>query len=153
MSDLRHVADWSAVIAGASPGAGTGCLDRGATPGIPGAPTLDLARLTAERQADSDDRYGAPSGNPDSPRWELLSFGAFDLTRDVSARPYVVVWVSDDVNDGDGNPRHDSNGRVVVRAVGFGIRGARAGVEATIERDGGGEMTAGIRLLTWRSAR
>jgi hypothetical protein len=45
---------------------------------------------------------------------------------------YYVVYVSDDPGDSDGDPTADSNGKLVIRSVGFGPNGATATTEAIV---------------------
>jgi hypothetical protein len=59
--------------------------------------------------------------------------------------------MADDGDDGDGQPRQDSNGVVLVHAEAFGIRGARAGIEVLAGRvEGEGPQPSTVRLLAWR---
>jgi hypothetical protein len=153
MAELRIRPDWSVALAAASGGTAARCTDSAAPARTIDGTPLDLARLTAARQGDSDLRYGAPASNPDSPRWEPFSQGRLTAGgRDgPSTRPYVVVWVADDVDDGDHDPRQDANGVVLLRAQAFGYRGGRAGVEALVARDAG--PPAGVRVIGWREVR
>ena len=107
------------------------------------AQSLDLARLTAERQAESDARAGPDVFGADSPEWRLFAhapLGAL-LPGDGFDLPlYLVVWVADDEWDGDGDPAVDSNERILVRAHAFGAGGTRAIGEARVARTGGGDL-------------
>ena len=107
------------------------------------AQSLDLARLTAERQAESDARAGPDVFGADSPEWRLFAhapLGAL-LPGDGFDLPlYLVVWVADDEWDGDGNPAVDSNERILVCAHAFGAGGTERSAEARVGRTGGGDL-------------
>ena len=120
LHDLAAMGDWSAALA-VPPGNVTSTFDDGQTvPRSPAGQSLDLARLTAERQAESDARAGPDVFGADSPEWRLFAhapLGAL-LPGDGFDLPlYLVVWVADDEWDGDGNPAVDSNERILVRAA------------------------------------
>jgi hypothetical protein len=112
---------------------------------------LNLAQLTADRQRDSDARDSPTVFGGDTPQWRLFAHARL---RDLSSSPgldlplYLIVWVADDESDGDGNAAADSNGRILLWAVGFGAGGARRSVEARVARAASGEL----RLDGWRPA-
>lgn len=150
MADLRAT-DWTGVLAPPPANVMSGFDDAAMSPVDPSGAPLDLTRLTAALQGQSDARYGV---GPDSPGWRL--FAHADLTRlmpaaSISTPAYVVVWVADDAEDGDGNPSRDSNGVLMLRAESFGIAGAHRIVEATVARPGG--VASAIRLASWREIR
>lgn len=162
VSELR-VADW-----GLAPGGvvSTRLWDGSQTPRAPDGTVLDLARLAAGRQADSDLVFG-PSSN--RPVWRLFGHAPFgDLTPGGVVVPpaYLIVWVADDGDERDGDPERDSNEVLVVRAEAFGASGAHRSVEATLSRQtgpapgspgpGGGVPPANrheVRVLSWREVR
>lgn len=150
--ELRTV-DWRLL-----PGSGTSRRldDAGAPPSLPGIGPLDLARLTAGTQAETDARYGSL---PDRPVWRVFGRGSFArlLRRRVVPPAYLVVWVADDADERDGNPGLDTNGIVLVRAEAFGPAAARRSVEATLALQ---ESAVGdpvprreVRMLAWRESR
>jgi hypothetical protein len=159
IGELRRLSSWQLVPA---PGGGSasGDFNDGAlAPRLSDGRILDLARLTTERQIESDLFYPATS---DRPLWRL--FGHASLNRMIAeARPalsYVVVWVADDPDDRDGDPGRDSNDILIVRACAFGVRGARRTVEATVFRESaldgaasGGVTRSDISLIAWREVR
>lgn len=149
MAELGRLPDWSGVTAGtASPS--LGCLDESRSERTPDGLPLDLASLTSALQATSDGRYGSPAGNPDSPRWTIFSRGPVRPAAG-SSSPYVIVWLADDVDDGDGQAEQDANNVLMVRAEALGILNARASVDALVgRRAGGGTGPAGVRLLVLR---
>lgn len=157
-SELRRLGGWSALLL-APPGNTTSVVDDGAaTPRAPDGTTLDLAQLTRAVQADSETRFGAIGANPDTPVWRLYAHAPLDrlLPSGVPASPaYVVVWVADDVEDGDGDAAHDANGVIMMRSVAFGLRSGRRAIEATLARATGvGDGTeAPVRLISWREVR
>ena len=114
LHDLAAMGDWSAALA-TPPANVTSTFDDGETvPRTPAGRSLDLARLTAERQAESDARAGPDVFGADSPEWRLFAHAPL---RALLAGPgldlplYLVVWVADDEWDGDGDPAVDSNAR------------------------------------------
>jgi hypothetical protein len=159
IGELRRLSSWQLVPA---PGGGSASVDfnDGAlAPRLSDGRTLDLARLTTERQTESDLVYPAAS---DRPVWRL--FGHASLNRMIAearpALPYVVVWVADDPDDRDGDPGRDSNDILIVRSCAFGVRGARRAVEATVFRDSaldgavaGGVARSDVSLIAWREVR
>ncbi len=149
---LGGLADWTAV-----PGLDLGVspdLDDGlSAPRVPGGPVLDLVRLTAERQRDSDARYRVSA---DRPIWRLLTHAPLGTAipgERLSTPVYLIVWVADDVEDGDGDPSIDSNRVLLLYAEAVGTRGARQRAEALIEREAASPPAAGIsrhiRVLSW----
>jgi hypothetical protein len=148
-AELGATADWTSMPSGSTSPV-LRCLDPTIPPRTPDGAPLDLARLTSRRQADSDGRYGDGAANPDSPRWTVFASGPIQSPSD-HPRSYVIVWIADDVDDGDGQPSHDSNGMLVVRAQAFGIRGARSTVETLVSRaDGEGTQPSAVHLVVWR---
>jgi hypothetical protein len=162
IGDLRMFSDWR-LVPGASPaGAPSDFRDGAAAPRLLDGTILDLGRLTVGRQADSNAVYPAA---PDRPVWRLFAHAPIGrLMPDGAIRSpaYVVVWIADDVDDGDGDPLRDSNGVLVVRAEAFGLRGLRRRIEATVAR-GGSPGGAGsdpdgvesvqrteVRMICWR---
>jgi hypothetical protein len=142
LAELEAAPDWTTVLAGGL----AGFSDGNSRPLAPDGHALDLANLTAARQADSDSTYGA--GNPDAPRWRLFAHKPLaDVVEDASVPgiAYVIVWVADDPADGDGNPGRDANGRLLVHADAYGLAGSRREAEALVEYPG--------RVVNWRVVR
>ncbi len=152
LHDLAAMADWSAALS-APPANATSTFDDGETvPRTPAGRSLDLARLTSDRQAESDARAGPDVFGADSPEWRLFAHAPLSaLLRGpgLDLPLYLVVWVADDEWDGDGDPTTDRNGRILVRAQAFGAGGTRRSVEARVGRTGGGDL----QLLGWREPR
>ena len=134
--------------------------DGASAPALSDGTILDLARLTLERQADSNALY--PAG-PDRPMWRLFAHAPISwlLPGGVIQSPtYVVLWIADDVYDRDGDPLRDSNGVLVLRAEAFGVHGVRRRIEATVAREGtdaasdpvgdGGARRTEVRMICWR---
>jgi hypothetical protein len=155
-SELRRLGSWSTVLL-APPGNATSGLDDGdMMPRAPDETTLDLAQLTRAIQAESQARFGGVG--PDAPMWRLYAHARLDrlLPPGTPAVPaYVVVWVADDVDDGDEDAEHDANGVIMMRSVAFGLRGGRRAIEATLARCAtvGEEPEAPVRLISWREVR
>lgn len=145
IQELALPADWDAVLSGGVRSLLAGPL---VLPAAAGGGAIDAVRLTNDVQRAA---YGAAAWGANTPRWRLFAHGpAGDLTAGVLPAPgrvYVLVWVSDDVGEQDGNVEADSNAVVVVRARAMGVRGSRSDVQAVVART----ETAGIvRRVSWR---
>ena len=148
-ADLAAIIDWSIVVA-PPPANVVSSLNDGATSvRLPEGRVVSLAALSADRQRESDDSAGPAMYRADNPQWRLFAHAPIQdlLSSPATAPPlYLVVWVADDGNDGDGDPGRDANGRVMVHAEAFGAGGARRAVEAVIARSGNGVL----RVLGWQ---
>jgi hypothetical protein len=156
LHDLATMADWSPALSAPPTNITSGFDDGEVAPRAPDGRTLDLVRLTAERQRVSDEHDGPAVFGADSPQWRLYAHASVRaLLASPEAAPalnlplYLVVWVADDESDGDGDPAVDSNGRILVCAMAFGAGGARRSSEARVARTGDGDL----QLLAWRDAR
>ena len=152
LDDLATMPDWSPVLAAAPANVVSSFDDGVASPLAPDGRRLDLARLTADRQRESDVRDGPTVFGADSPRWRLFAhapLSALLAAPGLDLPLYLVVWVADDELDGDGDPAVNRNGRIVVWAMAFGAGGARRSVEARVGRRDGGDL----QLLAWREPR
>lgn len=144
VAELSAAPDWTFVLSGA---VSSRFVDATTRPVSAVAGPLDLVSLTASVQALSDAR---PWWGANQPRWKLFSWGAFDRLVPVSPAapgPYLVVWVSDDEAESDGNSWSDQNGMVRVRAEAHGRRGSRRIVEAVVARTA---QPGVVRLASWR---
>lgn len=147
IQELAVMADWTIVLAGPAQSSHVGPLVRPAAAG--GAP-IDAAEVTADVQRAA---YGGAGWGADTPRWRLFAYGSARQLlagTETADRVYVLVWVSDDVADGDGDPEADDNGTVVVRARAVGVRGARCDVQAVIART---PVPGVVRRVSWRVMR
>ena len=156
LHDLATMPDWSPALSAPPTNVTSGFDDGDVAPRAPDGRTLDLVRLTAERQRASDEHDGPAIFGADSPQWRLYAHASVRaLLASPEAAPaldlplYLVVWIADDESDGDGNPAVDSNGRILVCAMAFGAGGARRSLEARVARTGDGDL----QLLAWRDAR
>lgn len=168
IGDLRRLSDWRDVPGAAVDSAAPDFRDGTAAPRLADGAVLDLARLTAERQTESNADYDA-SGN--RPIWRLFAHAALDrlVPADLPPPPvYLVVWIADDVEDADGDPLRDSNDVLMIRSEAFGLRGTRRRVDATLAREirfeaiepaEAGSPPPGrvrrneVRVMSWREAR
>jgi hypothetical protein len=152
LHDLATMPDWSPALTAPPANLTSGLDDGEAVPRAPDGRTLDLARLTADRQRESDQRDGPVVFGADSPEWRLFAhapLSALLAAPGLDLPLYLVVWVADDESDGDGDPTVDRNGRILVWAVAFGAGGARRSVEARVGRTDGGDL----QLLAWTEPR
>jgi Tfp pilus assembly protein PilX len=162
IGDLGSLADWGAVPATATVAA-SDFFDGDPAPRLPDGTVLDLAKLAADRQAESDAIY-APTAN--RPVWHVFGRAALSTLLPENAASnsaYLVVWVADDGDDGDGDPLRDSDGVVMLRAEAFGPSGARRRIDAVVARPRPAGSIAGepmvpapadrpgIRVLCWRT--
>jgi Tfp pilus assembly protein PilX len=157
VKDLTDLPDWTAVLSGVATSTVADGPATGARP-VPGGGTVVLCcsvpSLTGVLQARAN---GGDSWGANTPQWQIYAWGpaAGWLPVDkIHSVFYAVVWVADDVGDGDGNPAIDSNGRVKVVALAIGPRGARRAVQALVERvavAGGQPMR--VRIGAWSESR
>ena len=160
IGELRRLTTWRSVPDAGGASSAPDFNDGAAAPRAADGRVLDLARLTTQRQADSNAFY---PGAPNRPEWRLFAHATLDRMisgAGTDPSPYVVVWVADDQDDVDGDPSVDSNDIVLVRSEAFGIRGGRRAVEATILRESaldgslpGGATRSDIRVIAWREVR
>jgi hypothetical protein len=156
IGELRRLPTWQLVPS--APSIAPSFNDGRVTPALADGTPLDLARLTADRQAHSDAFY--PAG-PNRPQWTLYAHASLARITASDSQlpgPYVVVWVADDPDDADGDPSRDSNGMILVRAEAFDVRGAWRAIEATlaasIVRDGDAvPIMSRVAVVAWREAR
>ena len=158
IGELRLLSTWALVP---TPSATTSLSDFDDGQSVPRAPdglTLNLAQLTSRRQAESDALY---PNSPNRPVWHLFAHAPLNrIVPGVDAgSPYVVVWISDDVDEVDGDPAIDSNDVVVIHAEAFGIRGGKRAIEVTIYREEAmaaglpGVMRSDVQVLAWHEVR
>jgi hypothetical protein len=156
--DLTAMPDWSAVLSGAAASSFTD----GAAIGIrtlPGGEALALCCAAPSLTDDVQQRaHAGRSWGGDTPQWQIFGWGpaAGWLPGRVDSVMYVVVWVSDDPDDGDGNPAADTNGVLAIYAQALGPGGIRRVVDALIRRDAAGQAgppPPGVRILSWRETR
>lgn len=173
--DLALQSDWDLVLRGSVRSSRADGVPSGQR-SLPGGATLNLDTQTnllncgratacsaAQIAANSRDR---PWG-PNNPRWRLYAYGPL-ASLGPFARPgpyYLLVWVSDDSRESDGDPGtdgggpdHDGMGVLRVRADTFAGFGARKAVEAELTRvcrtdDGREWCLPGIRVQSWREIR
>jgi hypothetical protein len=157
VAELRQMADWSPILAGTVPSA----LSDGAFAGsrtLPGGSIVLCCggssvsgRLTRENELSDAFARRALLWRP-----FLWSPFAALLPASPITGLYVVVFVQDDEDDGDGDPMTDLNGRVEVRAEAVQPDGLRRTVEALIARERGDPvrgLAPAVRLLRWREVR
>lgn len=156
---LRGVADWRTVVGAVGATADFDDGDEDARVRLADGTILDLARLTALRQANTDASFGAFANRP---RWRLFVHAPFDrmLPRGSGVNPeYIAVWLADDPDESDGDPMHDSNDQLVLHAEAYGLRGGWWRIDVLIgrecvgnETDPAGAASGAIRVLSWRES-
>lgn len=117
-----------------------------------GGSPLDLASETVAVQAETD----ASRGPAESARaWRLVAAGPLARAApDSGCGPfYLIVWISDDGADTDGDPERDSNGILTIRADALGPDGGRATTLVSLQRTAISGEPDRVRVLTIRSGR
>ena len=152
--DVASRADWNVVLSG---GAVSSFTD-GAAIGprrLPGGDVVTLCcsapSLTSEVQGRA---LGGRSWGSDTPLWQIFAWGrAADWlpAGRIDTAIYVVVWIADDQNDGDGNPGVDANGVVLLHGQALGPRGGRQVIDAVVGRQL--PAPAPVRIISWREGR
>ena len=165
LQDLLPVADWNAVLSGAT----STFVDGG--PGrrmLPDGAVLDLQQATdrvncGQSPCSSVDLHAATSSRPwgtNNPTWQLYAHGPLtDVSPGgtVESAVYVVVWVADDPLETDWQPLIDGDttvgpnpgaGLLQVLVHAYGVGGTRRVIEATLRR---GDSRS--RVLSWRELR
>ena len=156
IGELRRLPSWQSVPS--TPSSYPSFNDGAVSPRLADGTSIDLVRLTADRQAASNAFYPAGANRP---QWSLHAHASMARMTSGDARspnPYVVVWVADDPEDGDGDPARDSNGVILVRGEAFDVHGAWRAVDATLAasvvRDAGGTpIMSRVAVIAWREAR
>ena len=165
LHDLASIDDWTTVLSGAAMSFSDG------PPGprlLPDGRRVDVNTLTdllncghpscssAEISASSADR---PWG-VNNPIWRLYGHAPLAMLSpaiDAESPIYVIVWVSDDPLENDGQPlvdgdetmgRNGGRGILQLRAHAYGPGGSQRSVEMTIRR-----AAARVRVISWREMR
>jgi hypothetical protein len=153
--DLGLVADWNTVLTGATASSLTDGAAIGART-LPGGDTVVLccgpASLTDEVQRRA---HGGRTWGPDTPVWQIFAWGpvaGWLPAGRIDSPLYLVAWIADDPDDGDGNPYVDANGFLELHVHALGPRGGRRVVEAIVERPAGGSL-ADTKVRGWRDVR
>lgn len=110
-------------------------------PGSPGADTAALGAVL-RRETMMGSAHGA-----DTPSWQLFAHVPWSTVAGVPSRADLVIWLADDWEESDGDPREDANGRVLVRAA--AVEGPSiAWTEAVVERDAAGRVRV-VHVRGW----
>jgi hypothetical protein len=152
IGELATVPDWSVVLAAPPSNVIASFDDGSAFAAAPDGRRLSVPGLTAARQAVSNTVYGPTEFGADSPAWRLYAHAPLQsqLSPGLIAPPgYILVWVADDGEDGDGDPTKDSNGQLLVYGDAYGVSGSRRAVEIAIAR----AAPTAIRVLSWKDPR
>jgi hypothetical protein len=152
IAELRALATWSSVPASVT--SSSDFNDGQGTPKGPDGSTLNLAEMTARRQAESDAGY---ANLPDRPVWRLYAHAPLNRMAPGAGNvmPYVVVWIADDADEIDGNAAIDTNDVLMLHAEAFAIRGGRRAIEVTILREEAmaagvpGVMRSDVSVIAW----
>jgi Tfp pilus assembly protein PilX len=117
-----------------------------------GHPSCSIAELTAST---ADRPWGI-----NNPTWQLYAHGPLAMVSpaiDIEPPIYVIVWVSDDPLENDGQPLVDGDetmgpnagrGILQVRAHAYGAGGSERRVEMTMKR-----AAASVHVMSWREIR
>ena len=126
--------------------------DGTATPTLPGNHPVSILSLTADLQAESD---ASAAWGTNNPRWQIVAHAPLAAAGpERASSSYLAVWVADDPSETDGDPRHDANGVLLLRARAFGTGGASRSVELVVAKPAaGGAGGTGVRIVSWRVVR
>jgi hypothetical protein len=158
VAELRPMADWTPVLAGVR----SSTLSDGAFAGVKRLPAGGTVALccgsssVSGRLARENGLSGAFARR--ALVWRPFLWAPLATLLPASSSPgtYIVVFVQDDEDDGDGSGITDLNGRVVVRAEAVQPDGLRRSVEALVARERGDPLRGlapAVRLLRWREVR
>ena len=152
--DAASNPDWSLLVSGSAVSSFTDGAAIGARR-LPGGDLVTLCCGPPSLTSDVQDRaLGGRSWGADTPVWQLFAWGrAADWlpAGRIDSALYVVVWLADDPDDGDGNPAVDANGVVLLHGQALGPRGGRQVIDAVIGR--GGPAPSPVRIISWREGR
>jgi hypothetical protein len=135
LQELMQAADWTPALAGGATSVLAGPL---VLPRSSGGAAVDAAVLTALLQQET---YGGDPWAADTPRWRLFAWGVpgGDLPfAGLSDQVFVLVWLSDDIAETDGDPLVDTNDAVVLRARAIGPRRSQCDVQLVLARSAPG---------------
>lgn len=157
IAELRPMLDWSPILAGGMVSPRADAAFAGARLIAGGSITLCCGPSSvSDRLARENGLSGAFARRTLVWRPYLWSPLATLLPASPPGHLYVIVFVQDDEDDGDGDPMTDLNGRVVVRGEAVEPDGLRRSVEVLIARERGDPLRAlapAVRLLRWREVR
>lgn len=152
--DIASAGDWGTVLSGSTPSSFTD----GAAIGprrLPGGDVVTLCCGSPSLTSQVQERaLGGRNWGADTPLWQIFAWGkAADWlpAGRIDSALYVVVWVADDPEDGDGNPAVDANGVVLLHGQALGPRGGRQVIDAVIGRRS--PAPAPVRIISWREGR
>lgn len=152
--DVAGHPDWSTVLSGSAASSFTDGAAIGARR-LPGGDTVTLCCGAPSLSSSVQDRaLGGRSWGDDTPRWQIFAWGPVAdwlPSGRIDSALYVVVWVADDPEDGDGNPGLDSNGVVLLHGQALGPVGGRHVIDTLIRR--GSPHPAPVRIMSWREGR
>jgi hypothetical protein len=140
MSDILLTPSWNDILSGATKSA---FIDNSLTPTLPSGQAIDLTALTTEMQAASD---ASATWGPNNPQWRLFAYGPLsDMAANnlVNSSEYIVVWVSDDPSETDGDPSADTNGVLTLLSQAIGRHGSYRTVEVTVAKTDTTEVERG----------
>jgi hypothetical protein len=140
LADILMTPNWNEILSGATK---SGFVDDTLTPTLPSNQLINLTALTAEIQAASD---ATATFGPNNPQWKLFAYGRLSemaAANMINTDEYVVVWISDDPADGDGDAQADTNGVLTVLAQAMGQQGSFRTVEVTIAKTDSTEIERG----------
>lgn len=156
--DLAGIPDWSAALSGAAPSSFTDGSSLGSRT-LPGGQTVTLCCASPSLTAEVQQRaHGGRSWGADTPSWQIFAWGpvaGWLAPGRIASAMYVVVWVADDPDDGDGNAAADANGVIELYALALGPAGTRRVLTVLIGREAAveGPPPPRVRILSWGEVR
>lgn len=95
--------DWDAALSGA-----------GSATWMRPAAAFDAGALTSAVRAET---MMASGHGADTPVWQLFVQAPWTAVTGAAGQIHIAVWVADDWAETDGDPGHDTNGELLLRAV------------------------------------
>lgn len=136
--ELRDMPDWTLALSGGVLAAFTSPVPAGDEAVCCGA-----SSLTALLRAGTGRAWTAFGWSP-----------AVRLLGTSDAQLYIVVWLTDDPDEGDGDASRDSNSRIALRIEARRADGLKVAAEAIVERIGAAgssaSAAASVRVRHWR---
>ena len=158
LEEIRTIADWTVLLSGAGQSAlSQGSFD-GAKPVPGGGSVLTCCGQSSVAGRLQRESAASPVAGRAALQWRPFLWAPFDaiVPRSRASRLFLVVFIQDDEEDGDGDGQRDTNARVVVRSEAVHPDGLRRAVEALVAHEPGDRARAvppAIRLLRWREVR
>jgi hypothetical protein len=157
IAELRPMADWSAILTGASSSSLSDGAFAGTRPLAGGAVLLCCGSSSVSGRLERENGLSGAFARRGLVWRPFLWSPVTTLLPGTPLPPlYIIVFVQDDEDDGDGSAMTDLNGRVLMRAEAVQPDGMRRSVEVLVARERGDPLRGlapAVRLVRWREVR